>query len=381
MRDAKGKGHGLQRLLPLLILPLLAGALAGSIAYGQQAVVKAQVITIHGDGVVTVNLEAVLYRGLNEIPAPAPAIPATIIVTIDGSVVPPLYVNDTIIVVSEKDELRAHISYIAESRVSDGVISLNVTPAGEAILIVDPNIVLLSLPAGITGVQVEDNGTIIFTFTQPSAIQFTLSQAVVPPQQANGTDTGVVEENATQAQPVQGGEQANETQPVEQPTGGDTQQEPQEAPQEPQEANVAQPEAQPEAPQGADQGGQEGPPVAYIIAGLVALAALISTALYFMRRKSQGRNPWAQTLHEEGPESEMVQPGLNEVDNQIIEALRNFGGELYQSDLQRLLGIPKTTLWRHIRKLAEMGIVEVVKEGRANKVRLLKDESTHASGA
>lgn len=373
MHDAKDGGHGLQRLLPLLILQLLAGALAGSIAYGQQAVVEAQVIRIQGDGVVTVNLEAVLYRGLNEIPAPAPAIPATIIVTINGSVVPPLYVNDTIIVVSEEDGVRAYISYVAESSVSDGVISLNVTPAGEATLIVDPNIVLLSLPAGITGVQVEDNGTIIFTFTQPSTIQFTLSQAVVPPQQANETDTGAVEENTTQAQPVLGGEQANETQPVgQQPTSGDTQQEPQEAPQGQQEANVAQPEAQPETPQGADGGGQEGPPVAYIIAGL-ALAALISTALYFAKRKSQGRSPWVQALHEESPESEMVQPGLNEVDNQIIETLRNFGGELYQSDLQRLLGIPKTTLWRHIRKLADMGIIDITKEGRANKIKLLKD--------
>ncbi|MEB3787157.1 MAG: winged helix-turn-helix transcriptional regulator, partial [Desulfurococcales archaeon] len=369
---AKRRGQGLERLLPLLILLLVAGALMGSIAHGQQAVVEAQVIRIQGDGVVAVGMEALLYRGLNEIPVPAPAIPATIIVSINGSVVPPLYVNNTIIVVSESDGARAHISYVAESSVADGIVSLNVTPVGEATLIVNPNIVLLSLPAGITGVQVEDNGTIIFTFTKPSTIKFTLSQAVVPPQ-ANETEPGMPVENATQDQQPPEGE-SNETRPVEQPTGEGVQEAPAGAPQTQQEANETQQEAQPGALQDAGQGGQEGPPIGYIIAGLVALAVLVLTALYLARRKSQRRNPWAQMFHEEGPESEMVQPGLNEVDYQIIEALKNFGGELYQSDLQRLLGIPKTTLWRHIRKLADMGIVEIVKEGRANKIKLLKEQ-------
>ena len=370
MNNAKRRDKGPKGSLPLLILLLAAGALAGSIVYGQQAVVEAQVIRIQGDGVVTVDMEALLHRGLNEIPAPAPAIPATIIVTINGSVVPPLYVNDTIIVVSESDGARAYISYVAESSVANGVVSLNVTPVGEATLIVNPSIVLLSLPAGITGVQVEDNGTIIFTFTQPSTIRFTLSQAVVPPQ-ANETGPSVPEEDATQGQKQVG--ETNETRPVEQPIGEGAQEAPAGAPQTQQEANETRQEAQPEAPQDAGQGGQDGPPIGYIIMGLVALAVLVSTALYLARRKSQRRNPWAHMSHEEGPESEMVQPGLNEVDNQIIEALKNFGGELYQSDLQRLLGIPKTTLWRHIRKLADMGIVEIVKEGRANKIKLLKE--------
>lgn len=50
----------------------------------------------------------------------------------------------------------------------------------------------------------------------------------------------------------------------------------------------------------------------------------------------------------------------------------DMGGEAYQADLQRRLNIPKATLWRAIRRLENSGYVQVIKEGRVNKIKLVK---------
>ncbi|WP_048062636.1 helix-turn-helix transcriptional regulator [Caldivirga maquilingensis] len=65
------------------------------------------------------------------------------------------------------------------------------------------------------------------------------------------------------------------------------------------------------------------------------------------------------------------QHNLDEVDRLIISTLRQYGGSLYQSQLQQLTNIPKTTLWRHVMKLKDMGIVRVDKVNGLNKVTLI----------
>ena len=61
---------------------------------------------------------------------------------------------------------------------------------------------------------------------------------------------------------------------------------------------------------------------------------------------------------------------LSPLDRDIIEVVEKSGGSILQSELQKRLGVPKTTLWRHIRKLERMGIIQVVKEGGYNKIVL-----------
>ncbi len=63
---------------------------------------------------------------------------------------------------------------------------------------------------------------------------------------------------------------------------------------------------------------------------------------------------------------------LDEVDHAIIKMLKSHNNEAFQSDLQRMLRLPKTTLWRHIKRLERLGYVEIVKENRRNKVILKK---------
>lgn len=97
------------------------------------------------------------------------------------------------------------------------------------------------------------------------------------------------------------------------------------------------------------------PSLMYALAIVIVLAG-VAGGLLTRRRSIAG----AEALH------------LSAVDNAILEALRKHGGEALQSVLQKELGIPRTTLWRHIRKLERLGYVAVERVDGVNKVRLLR---------
>lgn len=62
--------------------------------------------------------------------------------------------------------------------------------------------------------------------------------------------------------------------------------------------------------------------------------------------------------------------GLGYLDKAILEALRDKGGKALQTELISELKVPKTTLWRHVRKLEALGYVEIEQIGRVNIIKL-----------
>jgi uncharacterized membrane protein len=70
--------------------------------------------------------------------------------------------------------------------------------------------------------------------------------------------------------------------------------------------------------------------------------------------------------------SPLVSASLDDVDEEIIRTLKDNGGTLYQSQLQQLTNIPKTTLWRHVQRLQDRGIVKIDKVNGQNRVTLIK---------
>lgn len=52
---------------------------------------------------------------------------------------------------------------------------------------------------------------------------------------------------------------------------------------------------------------------------------------------------------------------LSEEDQEIIKAIEQLGGEAFQSDIQKLVNLPTTTLWRRIKKLEKLGYLRVEK--------------------
>ena len=93
------------------------------------------------------------------------------------------------------------------------------------------------------------------------------------------------------------------------------------------------------------------------IAAPIAVAAAAIAVVVFLRFRRSG----SPALH-----------ALGDVDKAIIEKLVEKGGSALQSELQKELGVPKTTLWRHIKKLEKLGFVRIEKEATFNRVVLLR---------
>jgi len=68
----------------------------------------------------------------------------------------------------------------------------------------------------------------------------------------------------------------------------------------------------------------------------------------------------------------MLTEMLSEIDIAIIKILESKGGMALQTELQDNINIPRTTLWRHIKKLEKLGIVRIEKIGLQNRIVLIK---------
>ncbi len=104
-----------------------------------------------------------------------------------------------------------------------------------------------------------------------------------------------------------------------------------------------------------------------IIIVLVAIDVVLWPLFIRIRRvKRRTEDETTHTLSEE----------LSEVEKKIIEILKDRGGSVLQSELYKILGIPRTTLWRAVRRLEEKGLVRIEKVNRLNKIVLVRDLET-----
>ncbi|WP_243675772.1 helix-turn-helix domain-containing protein [Vulcanisaeta distributa] len=65
---------------------------------------------------------------------------------------------------------------------------------------------------------------------------------------------------------------------------------------------------------------------------------------------------------------------LNEYEKAILNYLRSRGGgSAFEIDISKDLGIPRTTVWRSVRRLEGLGLVKITKVEGKNMVMLIKD--------
>jgi uncharacterized membrane protein len=113
--------------------------------------------------------------------------------------------------------------------------------------------------------------------------------------------------------------------------------------------------------------GDEGPlapiPIEYLIAAIVAVAAVVLSALIVVRRRR-------------GPDVEKIlkaHPQLKKEDKDVIEFLAEKDGKAFEAEIrERFPDMPRTSLWRLVRRLERLEIVEVKKIGLENQVQLKK---------
>ncbi len=97
------------------------------------------------------------------------------------------------------------------------------------------------------------------------------------------------------------------------------------------------------------------PSVVEIVTVLAAVVVAVAAAVFFLSRRGRG-----DCSH------------LNEVDLRILKTVESAGGAIERSALQNSLNLPKTTIHRHLHKLAKYGFVRLVQEGPRQRVELLR---------
>jgi len=106
---------------------------------------------------------------------------------------------------------------------------------------------------------------------------------------------------------------------------------------------------------------------------LIIQIAVVAFAVYTGRRRLRAMVNNAQNHAEE-----LVKEDLPEVDRSILKLLVERQGVVYQSEIVRVLGLPKSTVHKALRRLCEAGYVEIQKRGRLNVV-VLKRPTSEAS--
>lgn len=104
-------------------------------------------------------------------------------------------------------------------------------------------------------------------------------------------------------------------------------------------------------------------PIEYLIAIIVTVVVVISSAVFLVRRRRGLNVEKILKAH----------PQLMKEDKAVIEFLAEQNGTAFEAEIrQRFPDMPRTSLWRLVRRLERLEIVEVRKIGLENQVELKK---------
>lgn len=114
---------------------------------------------------------------------------------------------------------------------------------------------------------------------------------------------------------------------------------------------------------GTDDNGIPAPtiPIEYLIAAIVVLATFATLGILIFRRRRKPNVKKTVKAH----------PQLKEEDREVIKFLAEKGGQAFEAEIRaRFPDMPRTSLWRLVRRLERLEIVEVKKIGLENQVQL-----------
>jgi len=97
------------------------------------------------------------------------------------------------------------------------------------------------------------------------------------------------------------------------------------------------------------------------------LCVLILGGLYVVLSKRRSLEP----VEPDDPPVTLSETELLSLEERIIQLLKTSGGEQYQSEIVKNLGLPKSTVSATLNDLHQRGIIQKVKKGRENLIRLV----------
>jgi len=306
------------------------------------------VLTIDSSGIVEADLRVVAAEGLNEVALPAEPLPETIEVRVDGRDLIPIYENGSLYFFSPSPG-EAEITYLVNLTAADGEFRFRVRGSDRVDLILDPNVILLTVPERVENLTYLDSRLLI-EFRAPEEIAYAVRRGAATRPEAETPETTTAK---TAAPPP-----ATETVEAATITTSPASFTETGAPSKTTLTTLTKPpSARTETPEGA-AGAQPSYGVLIFGLGVIAVGVLLGLMLYRGRRGGG-----------------FEESGLSELDRLILEAIRERGGSVLQGRLQNELGIPKTTLWRRVKKLEKLGYLRIVKEGTVNRLILLREAS------
>jgi uncharacterized membrane protein len=106
-----------------------------------------------------------------------------------------------------------------------------------------------------------------------------------------------------------------------------------------------------------------------------ALILIIITGLFFVlkKRRLEDTNEPVETYEPDEPDSAVVlmsDAEMLSLEEKIIQLLKASKGEQYQSEIVKNLGLPKSTISATLNDLHKRGIIQKIKKGRENLIRL-----------
>ena len=115
---------------------------------------------------------------------------------------------------------------------------------------------------------------------------------------------------------------------------------------------------------------------------LIAIgAAAAGTTAFIIIRKSKGTKsvtvPQIPQTNYIPPDKETIfklRPELRQEDKDMVTFISEKGGRVFESELRKKFLLPRTTMWRAVKRLEREGIVEIEKVDQQNLIKLLKIE-------
>jgi len=122
----------------------------------------------------------------------------------------------------------------------------------------------------------------------------------------------------------------------------------------------------------------------FMTAGLIIgpiITVSIVAAVLIKRKQSKSPQIHVVELPEKQSESKSLDPetifslrsDLREDDKEIVKFISENGGKVFESDLRKKFLQPRTTMWRAVKRLERLDIVEIYKKDLQNMVKLRND--------
>lgn len=121
-----------------------------------------------------------------------------------------------------------------------------------------------------------------------------------------------------------------------------------------------------------------------IIIGASIAAAAGGAGFVVVKKRSSSKKVVTPVIPDSNyipPDKETIyrlKPELRQDDKEIVAFISEKGGKVYESELRKKFLLPRTTMWRAVKRLEREGIVEIEKVDKQNLIKLrdIKEEQT-----